>query len=161
MDNNYDYEYDWDDQYYGTGPTQPPKSRGGLIALMLILVIFLIGIVTVLGILNIRMFRELKVQQRKNSELSIAFTTEATAPPETVPYAAITEEIGPAQAETVYTSMSIEPSPKGMDNIPMEGGLSLQDIYTHNIGSVVSITCDRYGASSTGTLSTTQCRYSL
>ena len=28
MDNNYDYEYDWDDQYYGTGPTQPPKSRG-------------------------------------------------------------------------------------------------------------------------------------
>ena len=151
MDNNYDYEYDWDDQYYGTGPTQPPKSRGGLIALMLILVIFLIGIITVLGILNIRMFRELKVQQRQNSELSIAFTTEATCPPESEPCTAITEDISLAHTEAAYASMSIEPSPQGMDNIPMEGGLPLQDIYTHNIGSVVSISCDRYGASSTGT----------
>ena len=41
MDNNYDYEYDWDDQYYGTGSTQPPKNRSGLIALLLILLIFL------------------------------------------------------------------------------------------------------------------------
>ena len=55
-----DYEYDWDDQYYGTGSTEPPKENRGPMALMLILVIFLFGIITVLGILNIRMFRELK-----------------------------------------------------------------------------------------------------
>ena len=72
--NNYN---DWDDQYYGTGPTEPPKSRGGVLAVMLILVIFLSGIVTVLGVLNIRLFRELKIKQ-KESDLTISFTTEAT-----------------------------------------------------------------------------------
>ena len=152
MDKHNDYEYDWDDQYYGTGPTQPPKNRGGLIALMLILLIFLSGIITVLGILNIRMFQELKVQQRQTDELSIAFTTEATQPAETAD-TAVTEEAATMQAqkEISFSSMSIQPSPQGLDNIPMEGGLSLQDIYTNNIGSVVSITCDGYGSSSTGT----------
>ena len=148
---NYDFDYDWDDQYYSTGHTQPPKNRGGLIALMLILVIFLSGIVTVLGILNIRMFRELKVQQRENSELSIAFTTEATVPPETAALAAAYEESVPLHPESEFTSMSIQPSPQGMDNVPMEGGLPLQEIYTINIGSVVSISCSGYGTSSTGT----------
>ena len=33
----------------------------------------------------------------------------------------------------------------------MEGGLSLQEIYLKNIGSVVSISCTGYGSSSTGT----------
>ena len=80
--NDFEYEYDWDDQYYGTGPTQPPKERGGIMALMLILVIFLFGIITVLGILNIRLFQELKLKKQE-TELSISFTTEATLPPET------------------------------------------------------------------------------
>ena len=151
MDKHNDYEYDWDDQYYGTGPTQPPKNRGGLIALMLILLIFLSGIITVLGILNIRMFQELKVQQQKADELSIAFTTEATQPTENVSVASAVEEtvLSQVQSETAFSSMSIHPSPQGLDNIPMEGGLSLQDIYTNNIGSVVSISC--YGSASTGT----------
>ena len=60
-------EYDWDDQYYGTGNTEPPKQRSGAMALMLILVIFLFGIITVLGILNIRLFQELKLKKRKRS----------------------------------------------------------------------------------------------
>ena len=54
---------DWDDSIYGTGPTQPPKSRGGLVALLLILIIFLCGIVTVLGILNVRMCQQLKLRE--------------------------------------------------------------------------------------------------
>lgn len=33
-----EYEYDWDDSVYGTGRTEPPKSRGGLVALMLSLI---------------------------------------------------------------------------------------------------------------------------
>ena len=61
-----DYEYDWDDQYYGTGPTEPPKEHSGPMALMLILIIFLFGIITVLGILNIRLFRELKLKKQES-----------------------------------------------------------------------------------------------
>ena len=156
MDKHNDYEYDWDDQYYGTGPTQPPKSHGGLIALMLMLLIFLTGIITVLGVLNIRMFRELKVQQREVEELAIAFTTEATVPtemPEPVmeetQVFTVTESVSAAQAP--FGTMALEPSPEGLENIPVEGGVSLQDIYVRNIDSVVSITCTGYGGSNTGT----------
>ena len=143
--NNYN---DWDDQYYGTGPTEPPKSRGGVLAVMLILVIFLSGIVTVLGVLNIRLFRELKIKQ-KESDLTISFTTEATHPGETYPVAAISEEA--ASEPLPFASMDIQESPQSIDNVPLEGGLSLQDIYTRNISSVVSISCEGYGAASTGT----------
>ena len=99
MDNRNYYEneneYDWDDPYYGTGNTEPPKQRHGAMALMLILVIFLFGIITMLGILNIRLFQELKLK-KKEAELSISFVTEATVPPETMqadlPQAASIEE---------------------------------------------------------------------
>ena len=141
------YEYDWDQRYYGTGPTEPPKERSGLMALMLILVIFLFGIIAVLGILNVRLFQELRVK-RQEEALSISFTTEATVPPESVPQndvAVIAEE------SADFSSIQLQQSPKGKENIPTEGGLSLQDIYMQNIDSVVSISCTGYGGSSTGT----------
>jgi len=149
MKDNFDneYEYDWDDQYYGTGPTEPPKERNGAMALMLMVIIFLFGIVTVLGVLNIRLFRELKLK-RQETELALSFTTEATLPPETAPQEApmvIAEEI------TDFSSMQLHQSPQSRDNIPMEGGMSLQEIYLQNIPSVVSISCTGYSSSSTGT----------
>ena len=149
MDNNFDneYEYDWDERYYGTGPTEPPKERNGPMALMLILIIFLFGIITVLGILNVRLFQELKLK-RQETELSISFNTEATVPPETVPV----ESVAVAAEEAPdFSAMHLQQSPKGRDNIPMEGGLPLQEIYLQNIPSVVSISCAGYGSSSTGT----------
>ena len=142
-----EYEYDWDDRYYGTGPTEPPKERNGAMALMLILIIFLFGIITVLGILNVRLFQELKLK-RQESELSLSFTTEATVPPDTVPQnevAAIAEEA------MDFSTMQLQQTPQSRDNIPTEGGLSLQEIYLQNIPSVVSISCSGYGSGSTGT----------
>ena len=149
MKDNFDneYEYDWDERYYGTGPTEPPKERSGAMALMLILIIFLFGIITVLGILNIRLFQELKLK-RQETELALSFTTEATLPPETLPQmpaASVVEEA------PVFSSMQLQQSPQSRDNIPTEGGLSLQAIYQQNISSVVSISCSGYGSSSTGT----------
>ena len=47
---------------YGNGSTQPPKSHGGIIAVLLVLVILLGGISSALGILNIRLFSMLKSQ---------------------------------------------------------------------------------------------------
>ena len=145
---NYDY---WDDQYYGTGPTEPPHSRGGLLALMLIVIIFLVGMITVLGILNIRLFRELQLE-KKEEELSISFTTEATEPAPTEPVA-IASHSEPENGESpVFSSIHLQQTPMGYDNVPVEGGVSLQDIYTQNIPSVVSISCSGYhNAMSTGT----------
>ena len=143
-------QYDWDDQYYGTGPTQPPPSRGGLVALMLILIIFLCGIITVLGILNVRMFRQMKLQEKKQ-ELSISFTTEPTVPDHTAPTAAANEPAMVSEGE-VFSSMQLQSSPQSIDNLPTEGGLPLQEIYSRNIASVVSITSTGYhGGKSTGT----------
>lgn len=146
--NDFEYEHDWDDQYYGTGPTQPPKERGGLMALMLILLIFLFGIITVLGILNIRLFQELKLKKQE-TELSISFTTEATLPPETEALS-IPEEAAAIQ-DAQQSSLQLQQTPQSRENIPAEGGLSLQEIYTQNIHSVVSISCTGYNGGSTGT----------
>ena len=146
--NDNEYEYDWDERYYGTGPTEPPKEKSGTMSLMLILIIFLFGIIAVLGILNIRLFQELKTK-RQETELSISFTTEATLPPETAPQEPV---VAMAEEEPVdFSSMQLQQSPLSRDNIPAEGGLSLQEIYLQNIPSVVSISCTGYGKSSTGT----------
>ena len=145
-----EYEYDWDDQYYGTGNTEPPKQRHGAMALMLILIIFLFGIITVLGVLNIRLFQELKLK-KKEAELSISFVTEATVVQEETIDLHLPQEASLDEEEIVRSSMQLEQSPQSQENIPMEGGLSLQEIYLKNIGSVVSISCTGYGSSSTGT----------
>ena len=47
---------------YRTGRTQPQKSNRGLIAVLLICVIFLSGLVSVLGLMNIRLLNLLKQQ---------------------------------------------------------------------------------------------------
>ena len=146
MDKHNDYYTDWDESVYGTGRTEPPKSRGGVIALMLILIIFLCGIVALLGILNIRLFRQLQIQ--KEEELAISFAMAETIPQETVP---LLQETIPPYAPGEVPSMNLQQTPQSLDNVPMEGGISLQDIYTQSIGSVVSISCSLPGGSSTGT----------
>ena len=47
---------------YRTGRTQPQKSSRGMIAVLLICVIFLSGLVSVLGLMNIRLLNLLKQQ---------------------------------------------------------------------------------------------------
>ena len=136
-----DYHYSSQDNWeYGTGRTDPPKSRTGLMAVLLILVIFLTGIVTVLGVLNIRLFRQLSAREEE-AELSISFTQEESAP-EGVP-----ETTAPAVSGSEFR-LDIQRSPQAIENIPQEGGLSLQEIYSRCAPSVISITTD--SASGTG-----------
>ena len=47
------------DTVYRTGDTHPPKTRNGIIAFLLALVIFLCGISTALGLMNIHLFQKL------------------------------------------------------------------------------------------------------
>ena len=148
MSERYHNYPDWDDSVYGTGPTDPPKNKGALVALMLILIIFLCGIVTMLGLMNIRLFRELKTD-KKQQELAISFTTEPTE--EMVEQMVPAQEPAAAVSSAPNATMNLQAAPKGIDNIPQNGGMSLQDIYTQNIPSVASITCQSSHSASSGT----------
>lgn len=148
MSERYHNYPDWDDSVYGNGPTEPPKNRGALVALMLILIIFLCGIVTMLSLMNIRLFRELNTDKREE-ELAISFTTEPTT--EAVEKTTPTQPAAPAVVSAPNATMNLQAAPKGIDNIPEGGGMSLQDIYTLNIPSVVSITCQGSRSASSGT----------
>lgn len=57
---------------YRTGCTNPQKSHGGLIAVLLICVIFLGGIASVLSLLNIRLFHYLE-QSAANPDTPLSF----------------------------------------------------------------------------------------
>ena len=48
MDEYRNHNEPWDPGIYGTGRTRPPKNHGGLIAVLLVIVIFLGGLVSVL-----------------------------------------------------------------------------------------------------------------
>ena len=124
--------------YYGTGSTRPPKSHNGLIAFLLILTILLGGIASAMGILNIRMFSWLQ-SRRDESIPSPTGGTDPTSERVTLP-----EGSGDLFLE-------LNPQPNQVENVPQEGGLSLQQIYTKVIDSVVSITCTLDNGSSSGT----------
>lgn len=146
MDDYKNHNEPWDPSIYGTGRTRPPKNRGGLVAVLLVIVIFLGGLVSVLGILNVKLFAQLKDQSREQ-EQSLSFVSEGeNVTIETSPFISV-----PTQPEEETSELELRPSPGSIPNIPQEGGLSLQQIYTDNIGSVVSISCTHPGGSSTGT----------
>lgn len=51
-------------EQFRTGPTAPPKNHGGIIAVLLIAVIFLSGVVSIMGVMNVQLFRLLQNQQQ-------------------------------------------------------------------------------------------------
>lgn len=63
-DNNYENTYQ-------TGSTTPPKGHSGLVAILLVLVIFLAGLVSILSLLNIRMFSAFYKTQKQEVPLSL------------------------------------------------------------------------------------------
>ena len=133
----------WEESSYTTGRTQPPKSRSGLIAVLLAVIIVLGGLVSVLSLTNIKLFRQVSEIPAKNDE-NIGFTQEASAEP-TV--ASVPETASVPNAGDI--SVELNQAPEAIQNIPQAGGLSLQEIYAKNINSVVSIVCN--GGASTGT----------
>lgn len=128
----------WSSGVYETGRTRPPKSHSGLVAVLLVAVVFLGGLVSALGIVNAQLFAKLN---RHESAEPVSFVAE-TQPTEP----SSTDE--PAQQEPTLPTQT---SPASVENIPQEDALSLQEIYARNIDSVVSITCRRSGGTGTGT----------
>ena len=154
MSNNSNYPWDtpendpWNQGIYRTGSTRPPKSHGGIIAVLLVLLILLSGIITILGVVNIRLFRQVNKEANKET-LPISFSNENEN-------AEIMDSETPAEIAITVTeapesdAVSMAPAAAGEENIPQAGGLSLQEIYSKVIDSVVSISCTFPGGSSTG-----------
>ena len=128
---------------YQTGSTRPPKSRGGLIAFLLVVVILLLGAVTILGAMNVKLFKELRGDSGSDNILGLSIS--GITEDQTI----ATEDAQPKAAET--DPIQIETSPASQENTTREDGLSLQQIYESNILSVVSIACSYRNGSSTGT----------
>lgn len=146
--NNNDF-YSYDDRSYETGRTRPRKNHGGAIALLLVLVIFLSGIVCLLGILNFRMFRRLQSQETEQDATPISFAVQENGEGDIdVKVGQPEEEQEGSQSEF---SLTIQQTPISNPVASEDGVLSWQEVYRKNIAAVVSITCTLSGGSATGT----------
>ena len=121
-------------QSYQTGNTCPPKRHSALMAVLLVAVILLGGISSALGLLNIRLFQQLKQQNGDSAPVHFSQNQDSNS------------SVGATEASTPAVNSSdlqvqLHPTPESVENIPQEGGLSLQEIYAKSIDSVVSISC--------------------
>ena len=144
----------WEPGMYETGRTRPPKSHGGLIAILLVVVIFLCGLVSALGVVNIKLFAQLnELSQPEEDPLSFINEVNGNAPEQTDAPTEAPEKTMPTLPGQISEegSFVLNPSPDSVPNVVQEGGLSLQEIYDKNIPSVVSITAQSVRGTSTGT----------
>ena len=126
---------------YGNGSTRPPKSHGGLIALVLGSAIFLCGLVSLLGVWQSRDYPS------NNPSGAVSFLGASEGTITSNP----SESANTSLPTPDYSAMQLKPLPEKVDNIPQAGGLSLQTIYEKNIPSVVSVTCTLQNGQSSGT----------
>ena len=140
----------WERDTYQTGSTTPPKNHGGIIALFLALAICMCGILSVTAMLKIQLFTQPDDPVENTSPLSIHSNPNMTGP-STNKEPSIPSRTDPDPTEGNQANVNISTSPVGQDHIPQVGGLALQDIYERCIPSVVSISSNYYGGTSTGT----------
>ena len=136
----------WDSYFYETGSTKPPKNHGTTIAVVLVTTIFLCGIASILSIFNLAI--PIMKEQEPTQEMVSAISDSSLMTVTTIP---IDSEAIQAEVPEETLSMHLQESPLSVENIPQTGGLSLQEIYSNVIDSVVSITCTLPGGHSSGT----------
>ena len=144
MDEYNNYNIDpWEQDSYQTGSTNPPKKRGGLIAGLCVAVILLLGVISALGVMNIRLFHKLQGK----GQYSMSFQEGSSA----ADNSQAGNNLKPSVPADNDITIELKPAPDGVQNIPQQGGLSYQQIYEKNIPSVVSVLCQMPAGSGTGT----------
>jgi serine protease Do len=138
-----EYPDPWEQGTYQTGSTNPPKSHSGLIAFLLIAVIFLAGVSSFLGIMNIRLFSALNEKTDNTVPLSLHTDTNTDLHP------SVSGTAPSVPKDKV--NFEINPTPEPENPTFSDGTLSLQEIYDRSIDSVVSITCGSHTGGSSGT----------
>jgi len=106
-----------------------------------VVVILLLGVVTLLGAMNVKLFRQLG-NQLPQETLGISISNQDQVPISTV------AGVQPTEAPT--DPVEIATTPTAEANVVRDGALSLQQIYSDNIAAVVSILCTGRNSSSTG-----------
>lgn len=153
MDKPIEPSRDYD--YYETGSTKPPKNHSGAIAVALILLVIYIGGYSTAGRLHASRENQVKSAEPTLAVQAQIVTDFSAEVPETEP--AETAEMASANGLMPQMSyggsyqMFLSASPESVENIPQEGGLSLQEIYIKAIDSVVSIRTEGQYVSATGT----------
>lgn len=132
---------------YRTGSTNPPKSRRGLVTVLLILVILLATVSTLLSMMNVRLFRLLEQQNEK----SLHFTPEnGVAPASAEPSEGVSlPELGVTAQEVDDLYCSYHQTPRGIyitqvasESIAHRGDLRPGDIVTAVNGQPVTTEMD-------------------
>ena len=135
--------------YYGTGSTTPPKDHAGVISLVLVMFISCSSLISILGLMNIRIFSQPEVTQPR-SPVSFYVSGDGVPTAELEPREPVSTE--PAPLEGVNTKLEITASPQALENIAqVPGAISWQDVYEKVLPSVVSITCYDSRSTSSGT----------
>lgn len=131
---------DWEPNTYQTGFTAPPKKYSGLVAVLLVLVVFLSGLVSLLGLMNFRLFSDLYEEQMDEVPVSIK---EGVSPDtqdleEVAPSGMVTKIIGLAGDPVTTVYQQHFQLPEGLFITYVEEGTSAQkqgirvgDVLTH------------------------------
>lgn len=136
-DRSNNYNEPWDRDEYRTGSVEPPRKRRLLVTVLLTCAVMLMGVVAILGAMGLKLTFQGKEPDGLPLSLQPADEQEGFA--------------GVTIGSQPDTTIELQDPPGTVDNVPQEGGLSLQQIYDQCIDSVVSIICQSGGSSSSGT----------
>lgn len=124
-----EYTPSWDDGTYHTGSTRPQKEYRGLIAVLMILVTFLGGLASALGLLNIRLLQQMARQEAASDDVSLYLDVSA----EEGRLAASDDDLTPSLPQQADLSLDLEE--------PAQESLPPEQILMINDDSIVSIHC--------------------
>ena len=130
-----EYIPEWDGGTYQTGAIKEPKGSSNLVACLLLLVIFLVGACSVLGILNIRLLARLARQEGETVSMAIDSHVPTTQNDHLLDQLDAPKPSIPAQPKM---AMNILDAPYCNPNAP---ALSGQQVLEENRNSLVQIQC--------------------
>ena len=127
---------EWDSGIYQTGSTTPPKATSGMLTVLLVLVIFLGGMVSAMGLLNIRLIQQLATEPGVTIGVSQG---DAIMP---VPEDSIfsnNNAPAPAIPENRNIKLNLQESPYYSNNSTMQALPDNESIYEFNRNSLVEV----------------------
>lgn len=127
---------EWDSGTYQTGSTTPPKQVSGLLTVLLLMVIFLGGLVSALGLINVRLLQQLSQQPGASVAVSQGDPSDYVAEH---PIFYANSDPAPEIPEKRKVTLRMEESPYYTNNI---SGLALENgqaVYEYNRNSLVEV----------------------
>ena len=138
--NQQEQQNNWQETEYRTGATQPPRRGNKWLTVLLVTAILLGGIAGMLGIMNVHLLDKVsRYEEEYVKELHFHSGVRETRP------------VYLAEEDPQQPVIELENTPAAPAHTVGDGGLSLQQIYSECIDSVVSISCEGSKGRSTGT----------